>query len=647
MGLPAPPTVPIGRCCHSFQPIPWPVPPSLPPGAIFLSWGWHLSPLCAADARSSLPACEKQPEDGPGGLSPLSSAPAASGLQGGTRPVAARGNETETRSPLLPLPEAAMAAEGLVAELCEEASCSVCLDFFRDPVTIPDCGHNFCRACLDRSWGEPGAQPSCPQCRGRAQPSSLRPNQHLANMVETIQKLRPLEAKATEAKGAEGPAGVCEKHREPLKFFCRDDEAPLCVVCSRSREHRGHQVTPLEEDAAEKKTMAAAGRESVCKKHREPLKLFCRDHEAPLCVVCEQSQEHKYHEIVPAEEASQEYKDQFSTCLAILEKEKEKILEYKAGLVKESQDLLNQTKREWQRTLTKFKQLHTFLDKQEKLLLAQMEEVEMEVAKERDQHLADLSEELSALESLIWEMEERCKQPAEDLLQDARSILQRYEEKESFRNPAAFPPAPRWRILDFLDLNPLLEGIKKQVTDILDSGLHMQKANVTLDPDTAHRNLILSADQKSVRRGMEAQALPDNPERFAKCNAVLGREGFRAGRHFWEVLVGSEGDWLVGVARKSVKRKGNIAFCPEDGIWAVEKWGSRYRAYVKGHLSPLTLRGELKRVRVCLNWAGGRVAFFDADKGDLLHEYSGASFSEETLLPYFWVAEKAHLKISS
>ncbi|XP_077187053.1 zinc finger protein RFP-like isoform X2 [Paroedura picta] len=449
--------------------------PSLPPGAIFLSWGWHLSPLCAADARSSLPACEKQPKDGPGGLSPLSSAPAASGLQGGTRPVAARGNETETRSPLLPLPEAAMAAEGLVAELCEEASCSVCLDFFRDPVTIPDCGHNFCRACLDRSWGEPGAQPSCPQCRGRAQPSSLRPNQHLANMVETIQKLRPLEAKATEAKGAEGPGGVCEKHREPLKFFCRDDEAPLCVVCSRSREHRGHQVTPLEEDAAEKKTMAAAGRESVCKKHREPLKLFCRDHEAPLCVVCEQSQEHKYHEIVPAEEASQEYKDQFSTCLAILEKEKEKILEHKAGLVKESQDLLNQTKREWQKTVTKFKQLHTFLDKQEKLLLAQMEEVEMEVAKERDQHLADLSEELSALESLIWEMEERCKQPAGDLLQDARSILQRYEEKESFRNPAAFPPALRWRILDFWDLNPLLEDVKKQVTDILDSGLHMQK----------------------------------------------------------------------------------------------------------------------------------------------------------------------------
>lgn len=41
--------------------------------------------------------------------------------------------------------------------------------------------------------------------------------------------------------------GVCEKHREPLKLYCEEDQMPICVVCDRSREHRGHSVLPLEE----------------------------------------------------------------------------------------------------------------------------------------------------------------------------------------------------------------------------------------------------------------------------------------------------------------------------------------------------------------------------------------------------------------
>ncbi|XP_060111155.1 E3 ubiquitin-protein ligase TRIM41-like [Heteronotia binoei] len=203
-----------------------------------------------------------------------------------------------------------MAAKGPLKKLCEEASCSICLDFFRDPVIVTQCGHNFCRACLTRSWGEAGAaaEPSCPQCRGAAQQGNLRPNQLLANFVEIAKKFSPLEGEGAEAKGGEGEGGVCEKHREPLMFFCGEDEAALCVTCSRSQEHRGHQVTPLEDASGEKERVVAARKERVCQKHQEPLKLFCKDHEAPICVVCEQSQEHQYHDIIPAEEAAQEYK---------------------------------------------------------------------------------------------------------------------------------------------------------------------------------------------------------------------------------------------------------------------------------------------------------------------------------------------------
>ncbi|KAL8212927.1 UNVERIFIED_CONTAM: hypothetical protein K2H54_059643, partial [Gekko kuhli] len=543
-----------------------------------------------------------------------------------------------------------MAAGGPLKELCEEASCSICLEFFRDPVSIAECGHNFCRACLTRSWGEAGAaEASCPQCRGKAQEGSLRPNHQLANFVEIIEKLNPLEA----GKGGEGEGGVCGKHQEPMKFFCREDNALLCVVCGRSKEHRDHEVVSLEEASQKNKIIAAARKERVCQKHQKSLKLFCKDDEAPICVVCDGSKEHKDHKIFPLEEASQEYKDQFRSCLESLRKDREKILAYKADAMKESQDLLKQTKGERQKTVTKFRQLHMFLEEQEKLLLAQMEEVEKEVVRKRDLHLAELSEALSSLESLIWEVEEKCEQPAVDLLQDFRSTLQRYEEKETFENPLTFPCALKWRIWNFCDLNLLLEVVMKQFKvlqldtrkgclysvpfaspDTLESGLQLQKANVTLDLDTANRKLVLSQDRKSISWEDKVQDLPANPERFEKFGVVLGREGFTAGRHFWEVLLGSEEEWAVGVARKSVRRKGDVIFSPEEGIWAVGKWGGYYRIACKPDYSPLPLTGELQRIRS----SGGRALALDvAEKPGNYGSQKDLRASERSNLPFLGI----------
>ncbi|XP_060094190.1 E3 ubiquitin-protein ligase TRIM7-like [Heteronotia binoei] len=541
-------------------------------------------------------------------------------------------------------------AEGALQELCEEATCSICLELFSDPLILPECGHNFCRACLSQSWGgeptgaalaEPGAavaEPSsCPQCRARVRQGCLRPNLQLANLVEILKKFGSRE-------GREGEGGACQKHGKPLKFFCKEDDAPVCMVCGLSKEHKGHQVVPLEEAFWESRATVAAQKGRICQKHQEPMKLFCKDDEALICVVCDRSKEHRDHKTLPLEEASQEYKDQFCSCLEILKKKRKKIVACKEDLQKESQDLLKQTTGEKQKTASKFRQLHTFLEEQERLLLAQMEEVEKEVARKKDQQLGRLAEELSSLENLIREMEEKCQQPASDFLQDVHSTLQRHEEEE-FENPLTFPLALKWRIWDFCDINHLLEGLMKQLKDNLDSGLYLQKANVTLDPDTAQPYLILSKDQKSVRQGKTPQALPNNPERFDRWYIVLGREGFTAGRHFWEVLVGNEGRWLVGMAKKSVNRKGSITFSPEEGFWKVGKWNGDYRAVIKDLYPPLTLTGELKRIRVCLNHTGGRVAFFDADRAALIYEFSGASFSGETLLPSFWVCLEGHLQL--
>ncbi|KAF7236114.1 Zinc finger protein RFP [Varanus komodoensis] len=469
----------------------------------------------------------------------------------------------------------AAAAGSTVQDLCKEATCSICLDYFRDPVIITECGHNFCRACLSQYSGESDVQASCPQCRGTFQKRNLRPNRQLATVVQIAKTLREQGV-----KGAEGKEQVCSKHQEPLKLFCKDHEALICVVCDRAKEHRDHQVVPLEE-------------------------------------------------------VSQKYKDLLHHRLEILMKEKQGILGYKAEAERETQELLKQIKTEREKTVDQFRNLHQFLEELEKLLLTQVDELAEEVAKKRDEQLAKLYRDLSSLEIIIWEMKEKIQQPPSKLLQDVRSTLQR-SEKEPFDNPVTFHPELKWRIWDFCDINPFLEGVMRQF-----------KATITLDPDTANPDLVLSEDCKSVRWEESWQYLPDNPERFNCHPIVLGCQEFTAGRHFWDVCVESGGDWAVGVARKSVRRKGTSRLYPEEGVWAVRNFEGAYQDLNPPGFPHLPASRELKSIRVSLNCKGGRVAFYNTDQGTLLYAFTGASFSGETLLPLFYVAGKDGLTLSS
>uniref|UniRef100_A0A8B9E9N0 B30.2/SPRY domain-containing protein n=1 Tax=Anser cygnoides TaxID=8845 RepID=A0A8B9E9N0_ANSCY len=161
---------------------------------------------------------------------------------------------------------------------------------------------------------------------------------------------------------------------------------------------------------------------------------------------------------------------------------------------------------------------------------------------------------------------------------------------------------------------------------------------VTLDADTAHPMLVLSQDQTSVRRETEWQQVPDTPERFDTCCCVLGREEFREGRHFWEVE--GEGEWLkyswwaVGVARASVKRKGEINMSPEEGIWAVQYDQGQLKSLTSPQ-TPLSVSPVPTRIWVCLDCTQQQVSFINADNGVEIFTFTAASFNGESMRPWF------------
>lgn len=66
--------------------------------------------------------------------------------------------------------------------------------------------------------------------------------------------------------------------------------------------------------------------------------------------------------------------------------------------------------------MASYRFLRQFLQEEEKVHLAQMEEVDHEVAKKRDEIIARLLREQSSLENTIQELKEICEKPPCELL---------------------------------------------------------------------------------------------------------------------------------------------------------------------------------------------------------------------------------------
>nr|XP_020670959.1 zinc finger protein RFP-like isoform X1 [Pogona vitticeps]XP_020670960.1 zinc finger protein RFP-like isoform X1 [Pogona vitticeps] len=249
-----------------------------------------------------------------------------------------------------------MVEESPVRQLCDETTCPICLEYFKDPVTI-DCRHNFCQAYITQCWQEPGREASCPQCRVPCPQRDFKPNRQLASIVEIAKKFR-----LQRTRGAEALGKVCERHQEPLKLFCEDDQALICVVCDKSKEHKEHKV-------------------------------------------------------IPKDEAFRERKKKIWNYLTFLKEKRKEMLSCKQRKENESQMLLEEAEIETQKIMAEFNQLHIFLEEQECLVLTKRKNLSDEIKHMRNKNIEKLSKEISSMDDLIKEMEEKHNQPTSEFLQ--------------------------------------------------------------------------------------------------------------------------------------------------------------------------------------------------------------------------------------
>ncbi|GAB1292466.1 Tripartite motif-containing protein 30A [Apodemus speciosus] len=133
-------------------------------------------------------------------------------------------------------------ASSVLEKIKEEVTCSICLELLKEPVTA-ECNHSFCQACITLTYESSRnteGEDKCPVCQVPYTFGNLRPNQHVANIVESLKKYKSIPEEQQKVN-------ICAQHGEKLQLFCRKDMMAICWLCERSQEHRGHQTALIEE----------------------------------------------------------------------------------------------------------------------------------------------------------------------------------------------------------------------------------------------------------------------------------------------------------------------------------------------------------------------------------------------------------------
>uniref|UniRef100_A0A4W5KWX6 E3 ubiquitin-protein ligase TRIM39-like n=1 Tax=Hucho hucho TaxID=62062 RepID=A0A4W5KWX6_9TELE len=520
----------------------------------------------------------------------------------------------------------------------EQFQCSICLDVFTEPVSIP-CGHNYCKACIRGYWDSTDLC-QCPMCKKTFDKRpDLFVNTFISEMAAQLKKLAPVEATSitpgqaqttTLSKPGEVPCDVCTegKHKALksclvcLASYCETHLEPHQRVASFKKHKLINPVENLED--------------RVCKKHERPLELFCRSDLMCVCQFCTET-DHKTHNTVPIEEEYVERMTQMrKTKSKVQEMIQERLLKVEIKLSVELSK--RDAKREIADNVEVFTAMVRCIERSQAELIEVVEDKQKAAEKRAEGLIEELEQEITELKRGSTELEKLSD------IDDQLNLLQRSPSLST-----TLPPTKNWSEISAHSslgvetlrrtVSQLEKTLNKEMEKFPEVKLkRMQQCamDVTLDPDTANPILILSKDRKQVKCVNINQNLPANPERFEHHHRVLGKEGFSSGSFYYEVQVKGKTCWALGMARESIKRKVVNLLSPVNGSWTVELLRGEYIADDEPKVL-LSLRQKPQKVGVFVDYEEGEVSFYDVEARSHIYSFTGCTFTER-LHPLFSTA---------
>ncbi|XP_051809124.1 tripartite motif-containing protein 16-like [Acanthochromis polyacanthus] len=520
----------------------------------------------------------------------------------------------------------------------EIISCSVCLDLLKDPVAL-SCGHNYCMKCIKAHWdGEDEKRIySCPQCRQTFTPRPvLMKNTMLAVLVEELKKTE-LQAAAADhcyAGDEDVSCDVCTGRK--LKAF---KSCLVCLVSFCEKHIQLHYDVPQ----FQKHQLVEPSKnlqENICSLHDEVKKMFCRTDQQSICYLCS-VEEHKGHDTVSAAAERTERQRELEVSRQniqqrIQDREKDvKLLQQQLEAINGSAD----------KAVKDSEEMFTHIIH---LIQKTSRDVEQQIRSQQETEVSGVKE---LKEKLEQEMRELKRKDAElkqlSHTEDHNQFLHNYPSVSALSESTHSSSMDIRPLRHFEEVTAAVSELRDHLQDIVrdtwtkisvtetqvdvslsDSqaepktraGFLKYSRQITLDPNTANRNLLLSEGNRKVTFTGQQQSYSDHPDRFTERWQVLSRESL-TGRCYWEVEWRGGGVY-VSVAYKNISREGfrnECEFGCNDKSWALYCSPNSY-TFLHNNIQTPVSGPRSSRVGVYLDHSAGILSFYSVSETmTLLH----------------------------
>ncbi|XP_020796079.1 zinc-binding protein A33-like [Boleophthalmus pectinirostris] len=361
--------------------------------------------------------------------------------------------------------------------------------------------------------------------------------------------------------------------------------------------------------------------EFVCNLHYRPLELYCEKDEEPVCVDC--AILHSTHRLFSIKDGVPRCKKELFDKLDIFEKKVDLHRKMKHRFTKAVDYVKQQAGEAEKQIKEEFERLHKFLYAEENKRLEVL-------ASEEKQKITTLQEKISKTEDNLKSLKEHVDILNKELGKEDLPLLMNFQKVK--REAEWKKGDPKISHHDLLNMSKHVGALSFTVWQMMKDCVKYNP--VVLDPNTASPWLALSPDLTSVKENPERLSVPDNPDRFDPCVFVLGAEGYTSGKHKWEVSVGDNPKWIVGVCKESVVRKRKFTVSTNRGVWAIGLSKGVYTALTPER-PELPVNPRPEKIRIKLNMDNREVSFWDAMTAKFLISFSFDLEENEKVYPIF------------